>query len=169
MIKRMSVDNFKSQNRGGKGIKGMQTIDEDFIEDLLMTTNHHYIMFFTNTGRCYRIKAYEIPEAGRTARGTAIVNLLQLQAGEKVTAAIPMREIDDDKYLFMATKGGMVKKTRMCEYSNMRKTGLQAILLREGDELIEVKVTDNTEDIFLATKFGMSIRFKETDARITGR
>lgn len=168
-IKRMSVDNFKSQNRGGKGIKGMQTIDEDFIEDLLMTTNHHYIMFFTNTGRCYRIKAYEIPEAGRTARGTAIVNLLQLQAGEKVTAAIPMREIDDDKYLFMATKGGMVKKTRMCEYSNMRKTGLQAILLREGDELTEVKVTDNTEDIFLATKFGMSIRFKETDARITGR
>ena len=168
-IKRMSVDNFKSQNRGGKGIKGMQTINEDFIEDLLMTTNHHYIMFFTNTGRCYRIKAYEIPEAGRTARGTAIVNLLQLQAGEKVTAAIPMREIDDDKYLFMATKGGMVKKTRMCEYSNMRKTGLQAILLREGDELIEVKVTDNTEDIFLATKFGMSIRFKETDARITGR
>ena len=168
-IKRMSVDNFKSQNRGGKGIKGMQTIDEDFIKDLLMTTNHHYIMFFTNTGRCYRIKAYEIPEAGRTARGTAIVNLLQLQPGEKVTAAIPMREIDDDKYLFMATKGGMVKKTRMCEYSNMRKTGLQAILLREGDELIEVKVTDNTEDIFLATKFGMSIRFKETDARITGR
>ena len=168
-IKRMSVDNFKSQNRGGKGIKGMQTIDEDFIEDLLMTTNHHYIMFFTNTGRCYRIKAYEIPEAGRTARGTAIVNLLQLQPGEKVTAAIPMREIDDDKYLFMATKGGMVKKTRMCEYSNMRKTGLQAILLREGDELIEVKVTDNPEDIFLATKFGMSIRFKETDARITGR
>ena len=168
-IKRMSVDNFKSQNRGGKGIKGMQTIDEDFIEDLLMTTNHHYIMFFTNTGRCYRIKAYEIPEAGRTARGTAIVNLLQLQPGEKVTAAIPMREIDDDKYLFMATKSGMVKKTRMREYSNMRKTGLQAILLREGDELIEVKVTDNTEDIFLATKFGMSIRFKETDARITGR
>ena len=168
-IKRMSVDNFKSQNRGGKGIKGMQTIDEDFIEDLLMTTNPHDIMFFTNTGRCYRIKAYEIPEAGRTARGTAIVNLLQLQPGEKVTAAIPMREIDDDKYLFMATKGGMVKKTRMCEYSNMRKTGLQAILLREGDELIEVKVTDNTEDIFLATKLGMSIRFKETDARITGR
>ena len=168
-IKRMSVDNFKSKNRGGKGIKGMQTIDEDFIEDLLMTTNHHYIMFFTNMGRCYRIKAYEIPEAGRTARGTAIVNLLQLQAGEKVTAAIPMREIDDGKYLFMATKNGMVKKTPMREYSNMRKTGLQAILLREGDELIEVKVTDNTEDIFLATKFGMSIRFKETDARITGR
>ena len=168
-IKRMSVDNFKSQNRGGKGIKGMQTIDEDFIEDLLMTTNHHYIMFFTNTGRCYRIKAYEIPEAGRTARGTAIVNLLQLQPGEKVTAAIPMREIDDDKYLFMATKGGMVKKTRMCEYSNMRKTGLQAILLREGDELIEVKKTDNNQDVFLVTKYGQCIRFKETDVRKTGR
>ena len=168
-IKRMSVDNFKSQNRGGKGIKGMQTIEEDFIEDLLMTTNHHYIVFFTNMGRCYRLKAYEIPEAGRTARGTAIVNLLQLQPGEKITAAIPMKEIDENKYLFMATRNGMVKKTRMSEYANMRKTGLQAILLREGDELIEVKTTDDTEDIFLATKFGMAIRFKETDARITGR
>ena len=168
-IKRMSVDNFKNQNRGGKGIKGMQTIEEDFIEDLLMTTNHHYIVFFTNTGRCYRLKAYEIPEAGRTARGTAIVNLLQLQPGEKITAAIPMKEIDENKYLFMATRNGMVKKTRMSEYANMRKTGLQAILLREGDELIEVKTTDDTEDIFLATKFGMAIRFKETDARITGR
>ena len=168
-IKRMSVDNFKNQNRGGKGIKGMQTIEEDFIEDLLMTTNHHYIVFFTNTGRCYRLKAYEIPEAGRTARGTAIVNLLQLQPGEKITAAIPMKEIDENKYLFMATRNGMVKKTRMSEYANMRKTGLQAILLREGDELIEVKTTDDTADIFLATKFGMAIRFKETDARITGR
>ena len=168
-IKRMSVDNFRSQNRGGKGIKGIQTIEEDFIEDLFMTTNHHYLLFFTNTGRCYRMKTYEIPEAGRTARGTAIVNLLQLQPGEKVTAVIPVREIDDQKYLFMATKDGMVKKTRMAEYSNIRKTGLQAILLREGDELIEVKMTDDTEDIFLATKFGMSIRFKETDARITGR
>ena len=168
-IKRMSVDNFKSQNRGGKGIKGMQTIEEDFIEDLLMTTNHHYIMFFTNTGRCYRLKAYEIPEAGRTARGTAIVNLLQLQPGEKVTATIPMKEIDNEKYLMMATKNGMVNKTRMEEYTNMRKTGLQAILLREDDELIEVKVTDDTEDIFLATKYGLSIRFKESDVRITGR
>lgn len=168
-IKRMSVDNFKSQNRGGKGIKGMQTIEEDFIEDLLMTTNHHYIIFFTNTGRCYRLKAYEIPEAGRTARGTAIVNLLQLQPNEKVTAVIPMKEIDNEKYFVMATKGGMVKKTRMCEYANMRKTGLQAILLRENDELIEVKMTDHTEDIFLATRNGMSIRFKETDIRITGR
>ena len=168
-IKRMSVDNFRSQNRGGKGIKGMQTIEEDFIEDLLMTTNHHYIMFFTNMGRGYRLKAYEIPEAGRTARGTAIVNLLQLQPEEKVTAAIPMKEIDSEKYLMMATKGGMIKKTRMNEYTNMRKTGLQAILLKEGDELIEVKVTDDTEDIFLATKFGFSIRFNEMDVRITGR
>ena len=168
-IKRMSVDNFRSQNRGGKGIKGIQTIEEDFIEELFMTTNHHYLMFFTNTGRCYKLKAYEIPEAGRTARGTAIVNLLQLQAGEKVTACIAMREIDNEKYLFMATKNGMVKKTKMSEYANIRKTGLQAILLREGDELIEVKMTDDTEDIFLATKFGMCIRFKETDARITGR
>ena len=168
-IKRMSVDNFRSQNRGGKGIKGVQTIEEDFIEELFMTTNHHYLMFFTNTGRCYKLKAYEIPEAGRTARGTAIVNLLQLQPGEKITASIAMREIDDEKYLFMATKNGMVKKTKMSEYAHIRKTGLQAILLREGDELIEVKMTDDTEDIFLATKKGMSIRFKETDARITGR
>ena len=168
-IKRMSVDNFRSQNRGGKGIKGIQTIEEDFIEELFMTTNHHYLMFFTNTGRCYKLKAYEIPEAGRTARGTAIVNLLQLQPGEKITACIAMREIDNEKYLFMATKNGMVKKTKMSEYANIRKTGLQAILLREGDELIEVKMTDDTEDIFLATKKGMSIRFHETDARITGR
>ncbi|MBR5267598.1 MAG: DNA gyrase subunit A [Lachnospiraceae bacterium] len=168
-IKRMSVDNFRSQNRGGKGIKGIQTIEEDFIEELFMTTNHHYLMFFTNTGRCYKLKAYEIPEAGRTARGTAIVNLLQLQPGEKITAIIAMREIDHDKYLFMATKNGMVKKTKMSEYANIRKTGLQAILLRENDELIEVKMTDDTEDIFLATKKGMAIRFHETDARITGR
>ena len=168
-IKRMSVDNFRSQNRGGKGIKGIQTIEEDFIEELFMTTNHHYLMFFTNTGRCYKLKAYEIPEAGRTARGAAIVNLLQLQPGEKITACIAMREIDNEKYLFMATKNGMVKKTKMSEYANIRKTGLQAILLREGDELIEVKMTDDTEDIFLATKKGMSIRFHETDARITGR
>lgn len=168
-IKRMSVDNFHSQGRGGKGIKGIQKIEEDFIEDLLMTTNHHYVMFFTNSGRCYRLKAYEIPEAGRTARGTAIVNLLQLQPGEKVTAIIPVREIDENKYLVMATRGGMVKKTPMAHYSNIRKVGLQGILLREGDELIEVKVTDNTEDIFLATSKGMAIRFHETDIRITGR
>ena len=168
-IKRMSGDNFRSQNRGGKGIKGMQTLEEDYIEDLLMTTTHHYVMFFTNTGRCYRLKAYEIPEAGRTARGTAIVNLLQLLPGEKITAIIPMREFDEDKYLFMATRDGMVKKTPMLEYANVRKNGLQAIVLRDGDELIEVKATDNTEDILLVTKKGMCIRFKETDVRITGR
>ncbi len=162
-IKRMSVDNFKSQNRGGKGIKGMQTIEEDYIEDLLMTTNHHYMMFFTNTGRVYRLKAYEIPEAGRTARGTAIVNLLQLLPGEKITAIIPMREYNEEKYLFMSTKGGMVKKTPMCEYENVRKNGLQAIVLKEQDELIEVKATDNTEDIFLISNF------HETDVRVTGR
>ena len=168
-IKRLDVDNFRSQNRGGKGIKGMQTIEEDYIEDLLMTTNHHYVMCFTNTGRVYRLKAYEIPEAGRTARGTAIVNLLQLQPEEKITAIIPMREYNEDKYLFMATKGGMVKKTPMCEYENVRKNGLQAIVLRENDELIEVKATDNQEDIFLITKNGMCIRFHETDVRVTGR
>ena len=168
-IKRMSVDNFKSQNRGGKGIKGMQTIEEDYIEDLLMTTNHHYTMFFTNTGRVSRLKAYEIPEAGRTARGTAIVNLLQLLPGEKITAIIPMREYNEEKYLFMSTKGGMVKKTPMCEYENVRKNGLQAIVLKEQDELIEVKATDNTEDIFLISKNGMCIRFHETDVRVTGR
>ena len=165
-IKRMSSDNFKSQNRGGKGIKGMQTIEEDYIEELLMTTTHHYMMFFTNTGRVYRLKAYEIPEAGR---GTAIVNLIQLQPGEKITATVPMREFDEDKFLFMATKNGMVKRTPMKEYENVRKNGLQAIVLREDDELIEVKATDNTEDIFLVTKKGMCIRFHETDVRITGR
>ena len=168
-IKRMDVDNFRSQNRGGKGIKGMQTIEEDYIEDLLMTTNHHYMMFFTNTGRVYRLKAYEIPEAGRTARGTAIINLLQLMPEEKITAIIPMREFNDDKYLFMATQNGMVKKTPMVEYEHVRKNGLQAIVLRDGDELIEVKATDNTQDILLVTRKGMCIRFNETDVRVTGR
>ncbi|WP_195416172.1 DNA gyrase subunit A [Enterocloster citroniae] len=168
-IKRMDVDNFRSQNRGGKGIKGMQTIEEDYIEDLLMTTNHHFMMFFTNKGRVYRLKAYEIPEAGRTARGTAIINLLQLQPDEKITAIIPMREYNEDKYLFMATKNGMVKKTPMVEYEHVRKNGLQAIVLREDDELIEVKDTDNTQDIFLVTRKGMCIRFNETDVRVTGR
>ncbi|MEF9939668.1 MAG: DNA gyrase subunit A [Clostridium sp.] len=168
-IKRMSRDNFKSQNRGGRGIKGMQTIEEDFIKDLLMTTNHHYVMFFTNTGRVYRLKAYEIPEASRTARGTAIVNLLQLMPGEKITSIITIKEFAEEKYLFMSTKKGMVKKTPIKEYENVRKNGLQAIVLRENDELIEVKATDDTEDIFLVTKKGMCIRFHETDVRITGR
>ena len=166
-IKRMTVDNFRSQNRGGRGIKGMQTIEDDYIEELLMTTTHHYLMFFTNTGRVYRLKAYEIPEASRTARGTAIVNLLQLQPGEKITAVIPMRKYEKGHYLFMATKKGLVKKTPLEEYENVRKTGLAAIALRDDDELIEVKTTDN-ENI-LVTKFGQCIRFKENDVRTTGR
>ena len=168
-IKRMSVDNFKNQNRGGKGIKGMQTIDEDYIEDLILTNTHNYIMFFTNKGRVYRLKAYAIPEGSRTARGVAIVNLLQIQAEEKITAIIPMKKYDDTDYLFMATRNGMVKKTPVREYENVRKNGLQAIVLREGDELIEVKATDDTKDIFLVTKKGQCIRFHETDVRVTGR
>lgn len=168
-IKRMSVDNFKSQNRGGKGIKGMQTIEEDYIEELFMTSTHHYVLFFTNMGRAYRLKAYEIPEAGRTARGTAIVNLLQLLPEEKITAVITILEYEDHKYLFMTTKKGIVKKTQLSEYLNIRKSGLQAITLREDDELIEVKCTDNQKDIILATKNGMCIRFHETDVRPTGR
>ena len=168
-IKRMSLDNFRAQNRGGKGIKGMETIDDDYIEELLMTTSHHYMMFFTNTGRVYRIKAYEIPEASRTARGTAIVNLLQLQPGEKITAVIPIREYTEGRFLFMATKKGIVKKTPITDYANARKTGLAAISLREDDELIEVKKTDNNQDVFLVTKYGQCIRFKETDVRKTGR
>ncbi len=168
-IKRMSVDNFKNQNRGGRGIKGMQTIDQDYIEDLMMTTTHHYLMFFTNTGRVYRLKTYMIPEGSRTSRGTAIVNLLQMLPGENITAIIPMKEYDDDKFLFMATRNGMVKKTPMMEYANVRKNGLQAIVLRENDELIEVKATDDTNDIFLVTKKGQCIRFHEKDVRVTGR
>ena len=168
-IKRMSVDNFKNQNRGGKGIKGMQTIDEDYIEDLLLTKTHNYIMFFTNKGRVYRLKAYAIPEGSRTARGTAIINLLQLQPEEKITAIIPVKEYHETDYLFMATRGGMVKKTPVKEYENVRKNGLQAIVLKEPDELIEVKATDNTKDIFLITKKGQCIRFHETDVRVTGR
>ena len=168
-IKRMSLDNFRAQNRGGKGIKGMETIDEDYIEELLMTTSHHYMMFFTNTGRVYRMKAYEIPEASRTARGTAIINLLQLQPGEKITAVIPIKEYTEGHYLFMATKNGIVKKTPITDYANVRKTGLAAITLREDDELIEVKKTDNEQDIFLVTKYGQCIRFNERDVRSTGR
>lgn len=168
-IKRMTSDTFKNQHRGGKGIKGMQTIEDDYIENLFMATTHHYIMFFTNKGRVYRIKAYEIPEASRTSRGTAIVNLLQLMPEEKISAVISVREYNEDSYLFMATKNGIVKKTSIAEYSNIRKTGLQAINLREEDELIEVKVTDNTKDILLVTKHGQCIRFKETDVRPTGR
>ena len=168
-IKRMSEDTFKSQHRGGKGIKGMQTIDNDYVEELFMTNTHHYIMFFTNTGRVYRMKGYEIPEAGRTARGTAIINLLQLLPDEKITAVIPIDEYRDGEYLFMATKRGLVKKTPIKEYANVRKTGLAAITLRDDDELIEVKYTDTQKDIILATKYGQCIRFHETDVRPTGR
>ena len=168
-IKRMTVNNFKSQNRGGKGIKGMQTIEDDFIEDLFMTTTHHYIMFFTNMGKVYRLKTYEIPEASRTARGTAIVNLLQLMPDEKITAVIPILKYREDRYLFMCTKNGIVKKTKITEYANVRKSGLAAITLKEGDELIEVKATDNRKDILLVTKHGMCIRFNESDVRSTGR
>ena len=168
-IKRMSIDNFKAQHRGGKGIKGMETIEDDYIVEMLMTTSHHYLMFFTNTGRVYRIKAYEIPEASRTSRGTAIINLIPLQPGEKITAMIPIKEYNDDHYLFMATRKGIVKKTPITDYANIRKNGLAAINLREDDKLIEVKVTDNTEEVFLFTKFGQCIRFKETDVRSTGR
>ena len=168
-IKRMSSDNFRAQHRGGKGIKGMQTIEDDYIENLFMATTHHYLMFFTNKGRVYRMKAYEIPESGRTSRGTAIVNLLQLMPEEKISAVISIKEYNDEEYLFMATKSGIVKKTHISEYENIRKTGLQAINLREDDELIEVKVTNNEKDIILVTKHGMCIRFKETDVRPTGR
>ena len=168
-IKRMTVDNFKSQNRGGKGIKGMQTIEDDYIEDLLMTGTHDYLNFFTNYGRVYRLKAYEIPEAGRTARGTAIINLLQLSPGEKISAMIPIKEYKENKNLFMVTKTGIVKKTPLMEFMHVRKNGLTAINLREDDELIEVKTTDSDSEIFLVTKQGMCIRFKETDVRATGR
>jgi DNA gyrase subunit A len=168
-IKRMSTDNFKSQNRGGKGIRGMETIEDDYITEMLMTTSHHYLMFFTNMGRVYRIKAYEIPESSRTSRGTAIVNLLPLQPEEKITAMIPIKEYEDHKYLFMATKKGIVKKTPVKDYENIRKTGLAAINLRDDDKLIEVKITEKDEDIFLFTEFGQCIRFHETDVRPTGR
>ncbi len=168
-IKRMTVDNFKAQNRGGKGIKGITTIEDDYIEDLLMTTTHNYVMFFTNMGRVYRLKAYDIPEASRTARGTAIVNLLELSPGEKVTAIIPMKSVDDDRYLFMVTKRGTVKKTAISEFHNVRKNGLIAISLRDDDELIEVKKAAEGEEIFLVTKYGMCIRFAQSDVRSTGR
>ena len=168
-VKRMTIDNFKSQHRGGKGIKGMQTIEDDFIADLLMTTTHHYLMLFTNFGRVYRLKAYEIPEGSRTSRGVAIVNILQLNPGEKISAIIPVKDYEENKNLFMVTRKGIVKKTSITEYSNVRKNGLAAINLKEDDELIEVKITDKDTEIFLVTKDGMCIRFKETDVRATGR
>ena len=170
-VKRMTPDNFKSQHRGGKGIKGMQTLEEDYIEDLFMTTSHHVLTFFTNTGRAYKLKAYEIPEAGRTSRGTAIINLLQLAVGETITAVVPVKieDIKDNDYLFMATKNGIVKKTPCKEFANIRKNGIQAMTLRDDDELIEVKLTDDTTEVMMVTKLGMCIRFKATDVRPTGR
>ena len=168
-IKRMTVDNFKSQNRGGKGIKGMQTIDKDFIKDMFMVSTHDYILFLTNTGRIYKLKCYEIPEAGRTARGMAIVNLLQLQPGEKISAMVQMKEFEKDKYLIMATKEGTIKKTPIMAYTNIRKSGIQAITLREDDELIDVTISDNNDNIMLITKKGQGIKFRETDVRETGR
>ena len=168
-IKRMTVDNFKSQNRGGKGIKGMQTIDKDFMKDMFMVSTHDYILFLTNTGRIYKLKCYEIPEAGRTARGMAIVNLLQLQPGEKISAMVQMKEFEEDKYLIMATKKGTIKKTPIMAYTNIRKSGIQAITLREDDELIDVNISDNNDNIMLITKKGQEIKFRETDVRETGR
>ena len=168
-IKRMTVDNFKSQNRGGKGIKGMQTIDKDFMKDMFMVSTHDYILFLTNTGRIYKLKCYEIPEAGRTARGMAIVNLLQLQPGEKISAMVQMKEFEEDKYLIMATKKGTIKKTPIMAYTNIRKSGIQAITLREDDELIDVIISDNNDNIMLITKKGQGIKFRETDVRETGR
>ena len=165
----MTVDNFKAQNRGGKGIKGMQTINDDFMKDMFMVSTHDYILFLTNTGRIYKLKGYEIPEAGRTARGMAIVNLLQLQPGEKISAMVQMREFEDNKYLIMATKNGTIKKTPINAYTNIRKSGIQAITLREGDELIDVTISDNTHNIMLVTKNGQGIKFRETDVRETGR
>jgi DNA gyrase subunit A len=169
-IKRMSIDNFKAQNRGGKGIKGITTIENDFVEDILMTTTHNYVMFFTNTGRVYRLKAYQIPEASRTSRGMAIVNLLQLAPGEKISAMIPVKDFEDEeKSLFMVTKKGTVKKTPITDFSNVRKTGLAAINLRDDDELIEVKTIKKNSEVFLVTKNGMCIHFDEDDVRSTGR
>ena len=168
-IKRMTVDNFKSQNRGGKGIKGMQTIDKDFMKDMFIVSTHDYILFLTNTGRIYKLKCYEIPEAGRTARGMAIVNLLQLQPGEKISAMVQMKEFEEDKYLIMATKKGTIKKTPIMAYTNIRKSGIQAITLREDDELIDVTISDNNDNIMLITKKGQGIKFRETDVRETGR
>ena len=168
-IKRMTLDNFHSQNRGGRGIKGMKTLDDDYVVDLFMTTTHHTLLFFTNKGRTYKLKAYQIPEASRQSRGTAMINLLQLMPEEYVTAVIPVRELNETDFLFMATKKGTVKKTSVSEFRNLRKNGLQAIGLREDDELIEVKYTNSQQEIYIATKKGMCIRFNESDVRPTGR
>ena len=168
-IKRTSLDMYHSQNRGGKGIKGIETREEDYVKQLFIASSHDYLLFFTNRGRVYRMKAYEIPEAGRTARGTAIVNLLSLSGGEQVSAVIQMKESRDKGYLLMATKGGTIKKTDLAEYGNIRTNGLVAISLQEGDELIEVKRSNGKDDVLMATRGGQMIRFTESDVRTTGR
>ncbi len=170
-IKRMSMENFKAQNRGGKGIKGTELLDDDYIRELMMTTNHHNLLFFTNRGRVFRLKAYKIPEASRTARGTAIVNLIQLAGDEKITSTIALREenVEENEYLFMVTKTGTVKKTRVTDFENINKNGLIAVNLKDGDELITVKKVTDEDDILLFTKFGQSCRFKATDVRPMGR
>lgn len=170
-IKRMSMENFKAQNRGGKGIKGTELLDDDYIRELMMTTNHHNLLFFTNRGRVFRLKAYKIPEASRTARGTAIVNLIQLAGDEKITSTIALREenVEDNEYLFMVSKTGTVKKTRVTDFENINKNGLIAVNLKDGDELITVKKVTDEDDILLFTKFGQSCRFKATDVRPMGR
>ena len=168
-IKRMSISNFRSQNRGGRGVTGMKTLEEDYIDELFMTTTHHYIMFFTNKGKTYRLKAYNIPEASRVSRGVAIVNLLQLGADEEITAIIPIKAYEEDKFFIMATRDGIVKKSSVTEYQNVRSNGLAAINLKEGDELIEVKISTDSDDVLLVTKLGQCIRFHETDVRVTGR
>ncbi len=168
-IKRMDEDNFRAQNRGGKGIKGANNIENDYIEDMFMVTNHQYVMFFTDKGQVYRLKAYEIPEASRTSRGTNIANLLVLQPDEKITATMPIREYSENASIVMATRSGMIKKTPLSDFANVRKNGLRAIILKEDDELIEVKYTEGDEEIFLVTRHGMLIRFHENDIRVTGR
>ncbi len=168
-IKRVPIDTYKSQRRGGRGIAGITTREEDFVEQLFISSTHNTIMFFTNKGKVYRLKGYEVPEAGRTAKGTAIVNLLQLDPGEKVTTVIPIEVFAEGQYLLMSTRNGLVKKTNLIEYANVRKSGLQGITLKEEDELIDVRLTDGANDIVLVTKKGMSIKFNEKDVRSVGR
>lgn len=168
-VKRMPADTFKSQNRGGKGIKGSQTIENDVVEELIMATNHDFIMFFTDRGRVFRLKAYEIPEGSRTARGTAVVNLLQLDGEEHITSIIPIREFSEGSYILMATRNGMIKKTPLPEYANVRKNGLNAITLKEDDALIEVKFTDGASEVLMVTADGLAIRFNESEVRSCGR
>ena len=168
-IKRISVDTYRSQKRGGKGLTAMSTREDDFVEHLFVTSTHNYIMFFTNLGRVFRIKTYELPEASRTAKGTAIVNLLQLSQGEKITAAMPVEDYNAELYVLMATRNGLIKKTKLEEYSNIRKSGILGITLKENDELIDVRLTDGNSSVVMVTGNGLSIRFDEKDVRPMGR